>query len=338
MDFSGPFSALKTFVGPIHNTVTEMLAKSATCAVDAGAPPPLASRLSVVSPPSTIGATVPAPQNLISSRTRHRTAAAAGTPRATADYGFGARPSRSASTGHRTPAPLDRGPPRPSQPTTPQVAPPPPASAGRTAGARWLKIFLDTFFSASGAPRSGARWLILDIVFSASGSPRSGSRWLKVIPDIVFFASCAPRRGARRPARRCPFKTTATQPVPRPPTSPPLSMPEPVVEPDDYPHLLSCVDHFTHTDWARKQRAEPLCSATIRLLSLSSPPTDHVYLFPSSRRPKIRDVLALAGKKNNSTTPTTTPSSWFDYHLSPHTLGTTTHLPPPHRRALTFRC
>ncbi|CAN0598001.1 unnamed protein product, partial [Laminaria digitata] len=52
-------------------------------------------------------------------------------------------------------------------------------------------------------------------------------------------------------------------------------------------HLLSCVEHFTHTDWAREQRAEPTCSAATRLLSLNSPaspPADLLDLFPSSRR------------------------------------------------------
>ena len=69
MDSSGPFPATKTFIGPIstHDTAAEAPAISTTCAVDAGAPPGLAFGLPVVSPPSTIGTTVPVPPDLISS-------------------------------------------------------------------------------------------------------------------------------------------------------------------------------------------------------------------------------------------------------------------------------
>ena len=87
MDSSGPFPATKTFIGPIstHDTAAEAPAISTTCAVVASAPPGLAFGLPVVSPPSTIGTTVPVPPDLILSRTHHRTTAAAGTPRATDD-------------------------------------------------------------------------------------------------------------------------------------------------------------------------------------------------------------------------------------------------------------
>ena len=90
MDSSGPFPVTKTFIGPIstHDTAAGAPAISTTCTVDAGDPPGLAFALPVVSPPSTIGTTVPVPPDLISSRTRHLAAAAARTPRATADYGL----------------------------------------------------------------------------------------------------------------------------------------------------------------------------------------------------------------------------------------------------------
>ena len=78
-----------TFVGPTHNTGTEVLATSATCAVAAGAHTEVAFMPPVVSPPSTIGTTRSAPPYLISPRTRHHIAAASGTSRTIADYGVG---------------------------------------------------------------------------------------------------------------------------------------------------------------------------------------------------------------------------------------------------------
>ena len=118
MSFSRPFSAPKTFVGHFST-----LSSSATCAVDAGALPVLAFRPPFVSLPPTIGATAPSPTDLISSRTRHRTAAAAGSPHPTADYGFGRRvtvavPRLPAPSRPRAPAPSEKGPPRPSEPAT----------------------------------------------------------------------------------------------------------------------------------------------------------------------------------------------------------------------------
>ena len=74
---------------------------------------------------------------------------------------------------------------------------------------------------------------------------------------------------------------------------------EPAVEPNDDSHLRSCVDHFTHTDWASKQRTEPLCSAAIRFFPLNSPspsPDDFLDFIPDSRRPRLSEVLTLAAK------------------------------------------
>ena len=130
MGSSGPSSAPKTFVGPIstHDNAAGSLARPANGAVDAGAFPGLAFRPPLVSPPPTIGATTPAPTDLISSRTSHRVAAA-GIPRATVDYGFGRRvtaaaPPKSAPSRPRAPAPTARGLPRLSEPTTLQAVPP----------------------------------------------------------------------------------------------------------------------------------------------------------------------------------------------------------------------
>ena len=99
--------------------------------------------------------------------------------------------------------------------------------------------------------------------------------------------------------------------------------------PGDDPHLLARVEHCTHKDWAREQRVEPLCSATIRLLSLGSPsppPPDLLDFIPPARRPQLSDVIALAAKTalhrtDDDTTllvqrpPTTQPGN----HLQPPT-------------------
>ena len=254
MDSSGPFPVTKTFIGPIstHDTAAGAPAISTTCTVDAGDPPGLAFALPVVSPPSTIGTTVPVPPDLISSRTRHLAAAAARTPRATADYGFGPWPSKPTSNLYRAPTPPNRVPPRPSAPPKPQITPPPPAGAANIGGVHWPTNALDIIVSTTCAP-------FLDPVVE-------------------------PNDPLSRP--------TPIPHLPRPPSPPWPHPPEPVVKPDDNPHLLSCVEHFTHTDWGREQRAEPLCSATIRFLSLNSPAP------PAGRPPRpILFVSAPAARR-----------------------------------------
>lgn len=56
--------------------------------------------------------------------------------------------------------------------------------------------------------------------------------------------------------------TTPRPPPPAPPTPLPR-LPKPVVERKYDQHLISCVDHYTYTGWAREQRAGPLCYATL---------------------------------------------------------------------------
>ena len=99
-------------------------------------------------------------------------------------------------------------------------------------------------------------------------------------------------------------------PPPRPPTlrAPPRP-PEPIVEPVDDLHLRFCVEHYTYTNWAREQRAEPLCSATFRFLFLGSrptPPDDALDYIASTRRLSLAMVLTLATKDQHKPS-TTTP-------------------------------
>ena len=94
-------------------------------------------------------------------------------------------------------------------------------------------------------------------------------------------------------------------PPPRPVLQAPPRLPEPIVEPIDDPHLRSCVEYYTYTDWAREQRAEPLCSATLRFLSLgppSPPPDDLLDYIPSTRHPPLAEVLTLATEGQLHTT------------------------------------
>ena len=77
------------------DSIVESPSSSEKAAVSVGAPPGLASRPPVVSPSPTMSVSVPitarASSGLISSRTRHRSADTAETPRALVDYGFGRR-------------------------------------------------------------------------------------------------------------------------------------------------------------------------------------------------------------------------------------------------------
>ena len=78
-----------------------------------------------------------------------------------------------------------------------------------------------------------------------------------------------------------------------------------VIRPDDDPHLRFCVEHYTYTNWAHEQRAEPLCSAIIRFISLglpSPPPSDLLDYMPTASRPLLSEVLALEAKGKLRTT------------------------------------
>ena len=127
------------FVGHIStcDSTARPLVSPENAAVNTGAPPGSASWPPVVSPLSTIGTTEPPPLGLISSRARHRAAAAAGTPRPSADYGLGRRPkptvSRRPASTRRPPTPPARAQPRlPPTRTPPAAAPTPPASPAPT--------------------------------------------------------------------------------------------------------------------------------------------------------------------------------------------------------------
>ena len=143
-----------------------------------------------------------------------------------------------------------------------------------------------------------------------------------------------------------PSSSRTTDPRPSSPPPPallaPPRLPEPIVESIDDPQLRSCVEHYNYTDWARKQRAELLCSATLRFPSLGSPspPPDNLLdHIPSTRRPPFAEVLSLVTKGQLHTTRHNTvllvhrphkDSTSHARDLHPHPL---TH--PP---ASTFQC
>ena len=181
-----------------------------------GTPSGLTSRPPVVSPSHTVDVSVPTPRissGLMYSRTRHPSAAAAGTPRTPTNYGFRRRTSATTVT---RPPPIHRRP----HTLKPRPLPRRPGTARRT---------------------------------TAQDLPS---------PSTATTQNTAP------PVVPPPQESTTPRPPPTPPLTPqPTSrLPEPVVEPHDGPHLRSCVEHYTYTDWARKQRAEPLCSAAIWFL------------------------------------------------------------------------
>ena len=97
--------------------------------------------------------------------------------------------------------------------------------------------------------------------------------------------------GGTLPVLPAPLPPITRIPSPTPPTRQTLPrLPEPVVEPDDDSLLRSWVEHYTSTDWEREQRVEPLCSATIRFLSLrtpSPPPDDLLDYIACASRPLL---------------------------------------------------
>ena len=129
----GPRLAQDPTVDPLYSvpvghvsaltSIAESPSSSEKATASTGAPPGLVSRPPVVSPSPTSSVSVPtaprASSGLISSRTRHRSAAAARTPRTPADYGFGRRTLAAAtpkppSTHGRPPTLRSRPPLRPS--------------------------------------------------------------------------------------------------------------------------------------------------------------------------------------------------------------------------------
>lgn len=63
--------------------------------------------------------------------------------------------------------------------------------------------------------------------------------------------------------------------------------------------FLESVQRSSHTDWAQKQRAEPVCDAAIRHLLSGSPlvpPDEFLLRLPSRKRPPLSEVRSLADK------------------------------------------
>ena len=80
-------------------------------------------------------------------------------------------------------------------------------------------------------------------------------------------------------------------------TSTPAALPE-VPSPAEIEFIKS-VERYTHTDWAREQRAEPVCDAAIRYLLLGRPsvvPEDFFLHLAPHKRPPLSDVRSLADK------------------------------------------
>ena len=151
-------------------------------------------------------------------------------------------------------------------------------------------------------------------------------------PAAAPTPPASPAPTAPRPA---PPSTTS----PTSPSTPTLLIPDPVVNLNNDPHLLARVERYTYRDWAREQRAEPVCYAAIRFLSLdfrSPPPADLLDSIPSAQRSLLSDVLALAAKGRLHRTDDETallvqrpPTSQPGNNLPP---------PAPYPPASTFQC
>ena len=62
--------------------------------------------------------------------------------------------------------------------------------------------------------------------------------------------------------------------------------------------FIESVKRYSHTDWAREQRAEPVCDAAIRYL-LGNPsvlPDDFLLHLADHKRPRLSEVCSLADK------------------------------------------
>ena len=131
-----------------------------------------------------------------------------------------------------------------------------------------------------------------------------------VTPRSLLQRPGTARRSAAQDSRSPATPASATPPVllpspqpttpgppPPPPSTQPPRLPAPVVRPDDDPHLRSCVECYTYIDWAREQRNESPCSATLRFISLGSlspPPDELLDYISSTRRPLFSEVIGLA--------------------------------------------
>ena len=259
MERPEPFTTSDVFIAPISTRGhrAEPPASSEKFAVDAGAPPGLVSRPSVVSPPSTTGAATPAPSDLISSRTRHCSATAAGTPRATPNYGFDRRPPETAparTSSPRRPATPVRALPRPSKTTTSPAAPPPQPT-----------------HTATPAPCGSS---------STSTPPPS---WNPTPSELH------PTEPAVEP------DDDPSSPSPTPPP-PPLPEPF-VEPDDDPHLLSCVERYTHKDWAREQRAEVPCSATIRFLsLGSPSPPTDFLDYIPSVRRPRLSDVLTLAAK------------------------------------------
>ena len=98
-------------------------------------------------------------------------------------------------------------------------------------------------------------------------------------------------------------RSTPTQPVPRPSTTPPSRLSEPIVKPDDGPHIISrgralhahrLGARTAHR--ARLLRRHLLIFPEFPCLCPPPPPNDLLNSCPSSRRPQLSGVRSLASK------------------------------------------
>ena len=150
----------------------------------------------------------------------------------------------------------------------------------------------------TGRPLQSAQVLLQAPTGSRSCSTSSPPPMLRTLETVVKLDDVLPRspstlsspppvlHSPKPVVERDDAPSRSTRAHPRPPlsTTPPPRVPEPAIEPDDDPYLLSCIEHFTFTGWARKQHPEPPFAATIHCLSLNSPAPPSIDLLDVSHR------------------------------------------------------
>ena len=119
------------------------------------------------------------------------------------------------------------------------------------------------------------------------------------VPHVAAFASGSPRLHNGRVPTRSPPPSADLRSVPPPLTaSLPSTAPDPVIQ-AAAAHLSSTLLNYSHHDWERAQREDPLCDATRRRIQLDCPKHPLASLcdyLPSHQRPDPADILDLAAK------------------------------------------
>ena len=237
----------------------------------------------LAAPPEATSRRILDPTQMISTRTRRRTAVVAGKPLPPVDYGFSEdtlAPTRISAS----PRPFRRPPPASPASTTPPIL----TRSVSTPG---------TDGSIADIPRPPAH-----------GRDPASSKHTATSVDPTPQSSAAPDSSesltSSVPTTRKPSFSVSAAALPsgelqsEPHESAPSSIEAALHSSADLAFRAS-VDRFSHADWAREQRNEPVCDAAIRFILLGRPsalPSDFLDHLPSVRRPPLLEIRDLSNK------------------------------------------